>query len=185
MKKIISFTVLLFLSFSLFAKSFYFDAGIGSGFVFYGDEDLKSALSNFDNNRQMIVSFDSSINFPLADEIQLSFGGTSIIDSRWKDSQSIILCDYAIFTGFNVFPTNSGFLFSINYCLGRRTDFFNFDYDSFSKNTNWGNGFFLEAAYNFGYPDFNFAPEITLSWRRMPRGGSADNILELKFRLNF
>ncbi len=177
----------LFLSF--IASSFIFaqanfSFGLGSGYVFYGDSNVKDLLADFDQTSQVIACSDFSVAFPLAKTVKLAFGLDSILDARWKGSQHIILWDYCVFGGFNVYPGLAGLFADVQYCFGRRTDFYSLKgQDDEIESTGFGNGFAFGFGYDFGYDKKGWAPQVGASWRHMPRGGSSDNILEVKFHL--
>lgn len=174
---------LLILGFVTFAAG-NIQFGIGSGYVFYGNKETRELLNSFDDPSSIIFSMDGSLSCPLADSIHFSLGLTSIFDGRWKDGDYVLLWDYAGTLGFDIYPSVAGLLFSVDYCLGRRTDSICLFSKSEVSSTNWGNGFALSVAYDFFYQKQTFSPEIAFSWRRMPRENYADNIIDLKIRLN-
>jgi hypothetical protein len=75
----------------------------------------------------------------------------------------------------------------LEYNTGRRSNFYNLN--SFnspeSYSTNWGNGFRFVTEYDFSFNTEGLAPVVGISYRRMPRGGFADNIFSFYFRLVF
>ena len=173
-------------SFSLcaFAEA-HFSFGLGSGYVFYGDDDLKDLLADFDQSSQVILCGDFELTLPLADSVKFALGLDSILDARWKGSHHIILWDYCSFAGFDIYPGIAGLYGTVQYCFGRRTDFYSLEnQDDTIKSSGFGNGFAFGAGYDFGYKKDVWAPEIYAGWRHMPRGGSSDNIIEVKFRLH-
>lgn len=177
------FAIFLSLSFSCFAKT-NFKVGLGSGYVFYGDKDLRNTLNSMNRSAQMIVCSDFVFCVPLAESVLLTFGADTLMDARWKGSSHIYLWDYCATFGFRIYPGIAGLNADVQYCLGRRTDFYSLsDQDEYIHSSDWGNGFAFSLAYDFGWKKEGFAPEISASWRHMPRGGSSDNILEVKFRI--
>ncbi|MGI5059158.1 hypothetical protein [Treponema pectinovorum] len=181
-KILMLFLIHFFIAFSCFAKP-NIKFGIGSGYVFYGDKDLKSKLDSFNRSAQMILCSDAVFFIPLAQNISLTFGADTIIDARWKGSNHIYLWDYCGTFGFRFYPGFAGLNADVQYCLGRRTDFFGLsDQDEYIHSSDFGNGFAFSLAYDFGWQKKGFDPEICASWRHMPRGGSSDNIIEVKFR---
>lgn len=184
MKKYFFLFACFFAVFAVFAEP-QFEFGVGSGYVFYGDKDLKNLLSDFDQKSQVILCGDFSVDFPVAEPVKLVFGMDSIMDARWKGSEHFILWDYCGFAGFKIYPGLAGLCTTIQYCLGRRTDFVSLqDIEDYIESTNFGNGFAFGISYDFGYGKKSYAPEVCANWRHMPRGGSSDNILEVKFRLS-
>ena len=122
MKKYFFLFACFFSVFAVFAEP-QFEFGVGSGYVFYGDKDLKNLLSDFDQKSQVILCGDFSVDFPVAEPVKLVFGMDSIMDARWKGSEHFILWDYCGFAGFKIYPGLAGLCTTIQYCLGRRTDF--------------------------------------------------------------
>lgn len=183
MKKLLSILLLCIFAFSpVFAASF--EAGLGSGYVFYGDRELRDLLSELDNPSQVIACGDISFCVPLAEPVNLVFGADSVIDARWKGGQHINLWDYCGFVGFEIYPGIAGLFGTVGYCFGRRTDFISLDdTDSTVRSTDWGNGFEFSIGYDFGFGRSGFAPKLCGAFRHMPRGGSSDNIVEVKFKL--
>ena len=183
MKKIFCFFLCVFFAFPSIFASASVDFGLGSGYIFYGSKSLKHVLNNFDQSSQIILCADADFSIPLGESIFFTIGADSIIDARWKGSHHIYLWDYAALAGFNFYPDLGGLLCSVDYCLGRRTDFVSLENNDDTTSTKWGNGFAFALAYDFGFVGTTFAPVIAASWRHMPRGGSSDNILELKLRI--
>lgn len=184
MKKLFSILLICTLAFSSVFASAAFEAGLGSGYVFYGDKGLRDLLSELDDNSQVIACGDISFCVPLASPVNLVFGADSVVDARWKGGQHINLWDYCGFAGFEVYPGLAGLCTAVEYCFGRRTDFISLDnVDSTVRSTDWGNGFAFSLGYDFGYGRQGFAPKLCAFFRHMPRGGSSDNIIEIKFKL--
>jgi len=184
MKKIICSLILYLSFFTVFSKA-AFEAGIGSGYIFYGDEKIEKVLDSFNQKSQIIFCADFSMKIPLAPIVYLDFGFDSIFDGRWKGGSHIYLWDYCTFAGFDIYPGLAGLYASVQYCFGRRTDFISLqDTEDKISNTNWGNGFAFGLAYDFGFEKSEgYSPEVGLSIRHMPRGGSSDNIFEVKLKL--
>lgn len=187
MKKILCTLACIFAFFALpsaVSAGIKTEFGLGSGYVFYGDDDLRDFLSDFGSSSQVILCGDCMLDIPLADSVTFIFGLDSILDARWKGSDSVILWDYCGFAGFNIYPGLAGLYGTAGYCVGRRTDFFNLtEAENTIKNTSFGNGFAFGLGYDFGYSKLHFAPQLSASWRHIPRGGSSDDILEIKFRI--
>ncbi len=162
-----------------------FEAGLGSGYVFYGDDDLKDVLSDFDQDSQMILCGEAAWKFGLAQTVYLAFGADSVFDGRWKGSNHVYLWDYCGFAGFDVYPGFGGLCAGVQYCFGRRTNFLDLPHEeSDVSSTGWGNGFAFALSYDFFYnKEKGLSPVIAAAWRHMPRGGSSDDILEVKVRI--
>lgn len=160
-----------------------FSLGLGSGFVFYGDEKLRNALDAFDADTKFTLMGDTSFSLDLSGAVKLTFGLVGFMDSRWSGEDDILLMDYAATVGFDFYPTRSGFFFSVDYCLGQRFDMLEASSDD-SIVSAAGNGFALEAGYNFAYPRNAFGFILSASWRQMARGNySNDNIIDIKVKL--
>ncbi len=182
----------VFLAFSgEFKDKISLDFGIGSGYVNYGDSETKDMISSVSYDHQIILNSNAVFLYPLEKRIFLSAGVDSVLDICWGDNGNIFLWDYSFLVGFRVYPNLAGLCFDIDYALGRRTDFYDFDIetDGATENfdghdsTRWGNGFIIGIAYDFSYHMNALAPEFAFNWKHMPRGGSSDNYLNLNIRL--
>lgn len=160
-----------------------FEFGIGSGYVFYGSRETKNRNSAISDSSQVILSTDAAFLFPLNDYISFSFGEDSTFDLRWSGDDHIYLIDYAFLTGFRVYPDMGGLFASVDYAIGRRTDFISIPEFDGTKNSEWGNGFKFALGYDFSYHLKSFAPELVVSLKSMPRGGSRDNIFGVSLKL--
>lgn len=184
MKKTVLMILLFVMSFTAFAYEVGLELGIGSGFVYYGDSDVRSRNKSVSKMSQVVAETSAAFLFPVSRFVFLSLGADTVLDARWGDGEYVYLWDYCGEFGFKVYPGFGGLHFSVDYAFGRRTDFFDLDGDDYTvKNTKWGNGFALEAAYNFGFEKKFFTPEIGASWRHMPRGDSGDNIICVFIRI--
>ncbi|MBR4321154.1 hypothetical protein [Treponema sp.] len=176
-KKILLFLVI----FSLFAIPAFskagFEFGFGSGYIFYGSTDTKDRNKVLGDTNQTILATDALFLLPMNDFLVFSLGGDAVFDFRWKGSNHIYLIDYAFLTGFKIFPKIGGLFFSVDYALGRRTDFVELDNIDDTLSTSWGNGFKFALGYDFS-PHLNssIAPVLAASLKSMPRGGSRDNL---------
>lgn len=176
--------ILLFSSAFAFSYTPGFEIGAGSGYVHYGDKKTRSRNSGLGSSNQMILTADALVLFPIEQNMYLSLGGDSTFDARWKGGGHIYLVDYSFLLGFRMYPGLWGFVFSIDYALGRRTDFIDFkNYDNEVDSTEWGNGFRFDLGYDFSVHTNGFAPTLGAAWKSMPRGGSRDNLITvyLKF----
>ena len=200
---------------SIFASKsdFQFHWSIGTAAISYGDESkvLVNTLVNDDFTR-MVLSGETGLSAKLDKTVRLVAGGNLVFDSFLKGSQSVFFLDYAIFGGIRVYPNLGGLNFGLEYNTGRRSNFYNLsevleiratenekleddtigdvlpeektpNYEN--NSTNWGNGFRLIAEYDFSYYTEGLAPVVGISYRRMPRGGFADNFFSFYFRLAF
>ena len=178
---------LLPLIFSLFAFSAFarpgFEFGIGSGYVFYGDSETKKRNEVLGDTNQSILYLDAAALFPLNELLTFSLGADSVFDFRWKGGNHVYLIDQSFLAGFRVYPNLGGFFVSVDYALGKRTDFIEIDDYKETLNTKWGNGFKFAVGYDFSYHLKSYAPVLAASLKSMPRGGSRDNILCVSLKL--
>ena len=184
MKKFLILSAVL-LSFSLpaFSKT-GFEFGIGSGYVFYGSQEVKDrnkAVGSSSN--QTVLETDAAMLFPLSEYVIFSVGADTLIDFRWKGSNNVNLIDYAGLLGFRVYPGLGGFFVSVDYALGRRTDVISIGDNDTTESTKWGNGFKLGIAYDFSYHLRMMAPVLSASIKSMPRGGSRDTVFVVGLKL--
>lgn len=176
----------IFLIFSsAFAFSFTpgFEFGVGSGYVHYGDKKTRDRNSELGKGNQIVLTADARLILPLENNmLYLSLGGDSTFDGRWNGGH-IFLVDYSFLLGFRIYPGLAGLVCSVDYALGRRTDFIDFDDYDETDSTEWGNGFRLGLGYDFSVHTNGFAPTLGAAWKSMPRGGSRDNLITvfLKF----
>ena len=91
--------------------------------------------------------------------------------------------DFAALLGLQFYVVK-GLVLGVDYALGWRTDFYEIDGHSNKTATDWGNGFKFSLAYDFFYQSEKIVrPLAGIAWRRMPRGGGADNILLVFLKL--
>lgn len=174
---------LIFSSSFVFSYSPGFEFGVGSGYVHYGDKETRDRNSELGSGNQVILTTDARILFPLAAQMYLSLGADSTFDGRWNGGH-IFLVDYSFLLGFRMYPGLAGLVCSVDYALGRRTDFLDFDDYDETQSTEWGNGFRFALGYDFSvHTNGYFAPTLGAAWKSMPRGGSRDNLITvfLKF----
>ncbi len=174
--------ILTFLALPSFSET-GFEFGLGSGYVFYGDGDTKDRNSLLSDANQCVLTLDGAFLIQMNDYLIFSLGGDSVFDFRWSGGNHINLIDYAFLAGVRVFPNFGGLFVSVDYALGRRTDFIELEAYDKTENTKWGNGFKIALGYDFSYHLSSFAPELVLSLKSMPRGGSRDNILGISLKL--
>lgn len=163
--------------------------GIGTAAISYGDTETKEVVANLlaDDFTRLILSSELGVSLKLDKAIRFIAGGNIVYDSFLKGSQSAFYLDYAFFGGLRVYPGLGGFNLGLEYNTGRRANIYNLsDYSvSESYSTNWGNGFRFVAEYDFSYYTEGLAPVVGFSYRRMPRGGFADNFFTFYFRLAY
>ena len=158
---------------------------IGTGAIFYGNSTNLSEVSDFS---RFIVEGDLFAAFVLDESVNFNAGVVSVWDFHFHDKQHYILGDYGFYGGARVYPGLMGLCVGVDYILGRRTDFISLKDENVTNgifSTAWGNGFRFLVEYDFTYGGVGFAPVIGASWRQMPRGGSADNILSIYFRMSY
>lgn len=160
-----------------------FEAGLGSGYVFYGDSATKERNRILGDTNQSILYLDASALFPLNELLMFTVGTDSVFDFRWNGGNHIYLIDQSLLAGFRVYPNLGGFFFSVDYALGKRTDFIDLDGFDDTISTKWGNGFKLAAGYDFSYHLKSYAPVLAASLKSMPRGGSRDTIFCVSLKL--
>ncbi len=187
-KKIATSFVMLFLSafaFSNEGDKIFYEFGLGSGFVFYGNDETKDLLKSMDDGNQFLLSSNLTFLIPMYDYVCFSFGGDTTFDFHWKNDNHFYLVDYSAFFGFRIYPNLAGLCFSVDYDFGRRTDFIEIsDLASERKSTPWGNGFRLGMSYDFSRHTNGFAPVIGANLKHMPRENSSDNILSVFLSLH-
>ena len=178
---------LLPLIFSLFAFSAFarpgFEFGIGSGYVFYGDSETKERNEVLGDTNQSILYTDAYFLLPMNDILIFSAGGDSVFDFRWKGSNHIYLTEFSLLAGFRVYPNLGGLFASVDYALGRRTDYISIDEYDDTRSSKWGNGFKFTFGYDFSHHLKSWGPVLAASLKSMPRGGSRDNIMCVSIRL--
>ena len=185
MKKLVCFAVMIALAAAVFAAPIGFEFGIGSGYVFYGSDSVRDRNKLLSDPNQVLLNVNTGALYRIAPQVYFCFGFDSMLDMRWSGSNHINLVDYAGLMGFHIYPGLAGLVGSVEYALGRRTDFIstNDGDDEAIHSTQWGNGFRFGLAYDFAYNGVGFAPVIGASWRHMPRGGSSDDIIAVYIRL--
>ncbi|MBQ8679685.1 MAG: hypothetical protein IJ530_07965 [Treponema sp.] len=182
-KKILILSALLsFFSLPTFAKA-GFEFGLGSGYVFYGDKATRDKNDLLSDINQIVLATDAAFLIPANDYVIFSLGGDGVFDLRWHGSDHIYLIDYAFLAGFRVYPNFGGLYASIDYALGRRSDFYSIENKDSSESTKWGNGFKIGIGYDFSYHLNSIAPEIFASLKSMPRGGTRDTLFCVSLKL--
>lgn len=188
--KLVFIGLFLILTFNGFANEsrMKFHWGFGTAGIVYGDDTTKELTKTLTNDEfsRMILSGDLGLSIKLDKSIRFVTGGNISYDLFMKNSQNASFLDYAFFGGLRVYPNLGGLNFGLEYNIGQRANFYNLDdYEATSGLTNWGNGFRFVAEYDFSYYTEGLAPVVGLSYRRMPRGGFADNFFSFYFRLSY
>ena len=188
--KLVFIGLFLILTFNGFANDskVNFHWGIGTAGILYGDDSTKELTKTLTNDEfsRMILSGELGFSIKLDKSIRFVTGGNVSYDLFIKNSQNASFLDYAFFGGLRVYPNLGGFNVGLEYNIGQRANFYNLvDYEATSGLTNWGNGFRFVTEYDFSYYTEGLAPVIGFSYRRMPRGGFADNFFSFYFRLTY
>ena len=184
MKKKIFILSILFAFFALPAFSnIGFEFGIGSGYVFYGSSEVKDRNKILGDTNQTILTTDGLFLLPVNDILMFSGGMDAVFDFRWKGSNHIYLIDYSFVAGFRIYPNLQGLYASVDYALGRRTDFISKDNYSDTLSSKWGNGFKFAVGYDFSYHLKSLGPILEASFKSLPRGGSRDNIIGISLKI--
>lgn len=184
-KRACIFACILLLAAPLFATNIGFEFGLGSGYVFYGSNTIRNRNKQLSDPAQVVLNMQTGLLYKIAPQVHFCLGFDSMSDMRWSGGTGIHMIDYAGLAGFHVYPGLAGLALTVEYALGRRTDFISLHDgdDDEVHHTQWGNGFKCGLAYDFAYKGEGWAPIVGASWRHMPRGGSNDDIIAvfLKF----
>lgn len=188
--KLVFIGLFLILTFNGFANDskVNFHWGIGTAGILYGDDSTKELTKTLTNDEfsRMILSGELGFSIKLDKSIRFVTGGNISYDLFMKNSQNASFLDYAFFGGLRVYPNLGGFNVGLEYNIGQRANFYNLvDYEATSGLTNWGNGFRFVTEFDFSYYTEGLAPVVGLSYRRMPRGGFADNFFSFYFRFTY
>ena len=188
--KLVFIGLFLILTFNGFANEskVNFHWGFGTAGIVYGDDSTKELTKTLTNDEfsRMILSGDLGLSIKLDKSIRFVTGGNVSYDLFMKNSQNASFLDYAFFGGLRVYPNLGGLNFGLEYNIGQRANFYNLvDYEATSGLTNWGNGFRFVTEFDFSYYTEGLAPVVGLSYRRMPRGGFADNFFSFYFRFSY
>lgn len=188
--KLVFIGLFIILTFNGFANDskVNFHWGIGTAGILYGDDSTKELTKTLTNDEfsRMILSGELGFSIKLDKSIRFVTGGNVSYDLFMKNSQNASFLDYAFFGGLRVYPNLGGFNVGLEYNIGQRANFYNLvDYEATSGLTNWGNGFRFVTEFDFSYYTEGLAPVVGLSYRRMPRGGFADNFFSFYFRFSY
>lgn len=166
-----------------------FEAGVGTGFARYGSSETRDLISSSDAESGFVADFSAFFFVPIEKRAFLALGADSVLDANWGGGESVVLWDYSFHVGFRIYPNLAGLCLNVSYALGRRTDFIDAEIGGenleTTESTCWGNGFLFGAFYDFTYHTSFLAPEVGVSWKRMPRGGSSDNYINVSLKLKF
>lgn len=177
------------MTFSLVAKDSFLttEISLGTGISIYdsGAGDFRKLLLNKSDFRRIILGITADTNLNISDPLKIMFGAETFCDFLWAGSDYFNTFDYAFFTGIKVFPTRTGFNFSISYVLGNRTDYFD---EAPKQDTKaWGNGFRISLQYDFmEEKEYKIKPHAGAYYRCIPRGNyNTDHIICLYGGIRF
>jgi hypothetical protein len=178
----------LFSAESGFGRGFFYGSA-GSGGAFYGSSavtDRNTALTG-DNFSHIVLAVSGGGALILAEPLYFTLGVDSVLDFYMGGTKYANNLDFSLDSGIRVYPGLAGFAFSVEYCLGSRTDIIKLEKaGDGSKTTPWGNGFRFAAEYDFTYQTNGFAPTVGAAWKHMPRGGeTSDDYITVFFKLGF
>ena len=156
------------------------DAGVASGYIFYGDEQVPALNENLNNgiyNRFFIGPL-ISLSFKIAKPCKFVLGSETFFDLAWNGSYYNRHFDYSVYGGIKFYPGLKGFNIGAYYAGGQRLDYSNCCNPGFNS-TSWGNGFRFTLEYDFLYESSSeVMPVFGISYRFMPRGDNFyDSIL--------
>ncbi|MBO7122765.1 MAG: hypothetical protein J6V90_05745 [Treponema sp.] len=192
MKKFLLITAFFICSAALFAENernfFGFQFALGSGYTFYGDDNLKSNVSDTMNRgyARMILYTDAGITLKLTDQLYFLGGFQTMFDFIWSGGDCTNHATPLFFAGLQFYPGIGDLSFSLAYALGVRHDWedLNSRYRKIDK-TKWGNGFRLAVEYDFKKGK-GIIPVVGASYIFLPTGyNNYDNTLAVYFRLAF
>ncbi|MCR5291038.1 MAG: hypothetical protein K6E51_13680 [Treponema sp.] len=160
---------------------------IGSGYMFYGDKQMKNRVSDMNSRdfSRFILGGDVGMYAKLTDNAEFIATTDLFSDLFWKSKEYCFIFDYAFNIGLRVYPGLGGLSCALSYALGRRTAVIDIDdEDNDVVSTKWGNGFKCAVEYDLKYgTNGGIAPVIGTYWRHMPRGyDTSDNILSVYLR---
>lgn len=187
MKKYFTVAFFLFLSLFTFAQSQKnkLQFGIGSGYVFYGDDRTQDLIDMVNDPSQILLASDAAYLIKLNGPVYFDIGADLLFDARWNGGKHVYIWDYCADAGFRFYPGIAGLACTVNYCLGARTAFYELGSSVDGTDTSsWGNGYKLGVTYDFSYNSDGIAPEVGFNFRRMPRGhNNSDSIFCVYLRL--
>jgi len=190
------FTSCIFLcSVSVFANStdwFFTQTSIGTSAVVYGDESVEEQndlIKAEGDTFRFVLSSDAAVGVILSPQVRILTGALISTDFCTHGDYYANRIDYGGFTGVRIYTGLAGLVSGVDYVCGRRADYLNLPNGSGStvSRTSWGNGFRFTAEYDFnnGQKAQGWAPVISMSYRRMPRGGSYDHNFTICFKAGF
>lgn len=191
MKKLLFIIFLILFSNSVFfanSDSFFTtEISLGTGISIYDSNtgDSRKSLLNTSDFKRIIIGLTADTNLNISAPLKIMFGAETFCDFLWAGSDYFNTFDYAFFTGIKVFPTRTGFNFSISYVLGNRTDYFD---EAPKQDTKaWGNGFRISLQYDFmEEKEYKIKPHAGAYYRCVPRGNyNTDHILCLYGGIRF
>ena len=191
MKKYLSFIfIILFTCTALSAKDrlFTFSAGLSSGVPIYGNNSIVSTGSEIEKANRIIFGVNGAINLNLIKQASFYLGNDNIWDITWNAAEKSSKLHVSFPLGIKIYPGLGGLNVGLAYTLGFRADSINsVKAGEHNGSTDWGNGFKLQAEYNFAHEGSSrFLPSIGGYWNLMPRGNdSYDNLIVMYIAANF
>lgn len=192
MKKFLLIIAAALCSAMIFAESernfFGFQFALGSGYTFYGDDNLKANVNDTMNRgyARIILYTDAGITLKLTDQLYFLGGFQTMFDFNWNGGDCTNHATPLFFAGFQFYPGIGDLSFSLAYALGVRRDWeeLNYRYRKIDS-TKWGNGFRLAVEYDFK-KGAGIIPVVGASYIFLPTGhNNYDNTLAVYFRLAF
>ena len=192
-KKILVFIALIAVSFSGFAEAdriLRFDAGVCSGYPFYGDQQISESNDTFNNGvyNRFFIGPVINLSFKISKPFKFVLGADTLFDLVWNGSLYNNHFDYACYGGVKFYPGLKGFNAGVYYAGGQRLDYCNqSDVAPLFNATSWGNGFRISLEYDFLYESSSeVMPVLGVYYRFMPRGYyTYDNILAFYIMLAY
>lgn len=185
-KKIIFSIFFVLLTSSLFSlpkDPFCLNLCLGTSAIAYGDEKVKEykSLIFLDKSTRFVLNSEISVNLFLDEYVAINLGGLVGFDWFKKDTSSMFLLKYDIFSGIRVFPFKKGFNFGIDYICGSYSNYLKLKDTNYENLTSqnivglWSNGFRLVTEYKFYTTEQNSGIAIGCYWQNMPRVNGYDN----------
>lgn len=192
MKKFLLIVAAFFCAAALFAenerKFFGYQFALGTGYTFYGDPNLKSAMNKMMDRGygRLILYTDAGITLKLTEDLFFLTGIQVMGDAAWKGGHYSNHLAPTFFGGIQFYPGIANLSFSLAYALGFRRDWDILDGSYYTyPAAKWGNGFRLAAEYDFKKGG-GIVPCAGACYLFMPTGNdNYDNTLAIYFRLAF
>lgn len=169
-------------------RLFSFSAGLSSGVPFYGSNSVISTGSEIEKGNRVILGSLFSVNLNLIKQASFYLGNDNVWDITWNAQEKSSKLHVSFPLGIKIYPGLGGLNVGLAYTLGFRADSINSKAaGEHNGSTDWGNGFKLQAEYNFAHEGSSrYLPSIGGYWNLMPRGNdSYDNLIVLYIAANF